>query len=111
MTHGRSPSLPGSPVGGGQAGPGARQLPLAHGHGSTRGRGRDGQPGPVVPLSPGGREYRRPDKRPLGLIEPMFREGVWEVCFLPRQGLSAHDYFIRVKYNSCYTVVDLRLNR
>jgi len=36
MTHGRSPSRPGSPAGGGQADPGARQRPLAHGRGSTR---------------------------------------------------------------------------
>jgi hypothetical protein len=34
MTHGRSPSQPSSPVGGGPGGPGARQQPFAHGRGS-----------------------------------------------------------------------------
>jgi hypothetical protein len=33
------PSWPGCSVGGGQAGPGARKLPLAHGRGSTRAGG------------------------------------------------------------------------
>jgi hypothetical protein len=65
MTHGRSPSRPGSPVGGGQAGPvpGCRSLTGA----GARGRGRGGQPGPCA-IEPGGRGYRRPDQGPCNCI-------------------------------------------
>jgi len=66
MTHGRS-SLPArQPCGWRPGGPGARQRRPLMGAGA-RGRRRGGRPGPGCAIEPGGRGYRRPDKRPLGI--------------------------------------------